>query len=355
MSNIPLKPEFVPIKISDIDINLSKKIFDSNYDIYYIPKMKYFIVKYEGVNQKLELFLYNYNFNLLDKFEEKYLKFNILKISDDIDNNYYDFVVDSLNEKRIENLLFYKIINSKFFINYKIFINLYIFFYQSYQLNILFKKNFILIIYEKNNSIGTGRKYKRLSYELIQNKFQKMNEILLDNKNKKDYTRISFIYIPLYNSIFFNCYDDDDDDLYMLYNLKTYKIELIDNSMKKKLKNISNKNEDILLDKGNDINELKQFNLIRGKIDEYWTNERRCCYVMSKKKINKSLYVIIYDKLNLVYLYEIINDNIKLAKICNLNLSIEINNIEILDEDRFIILYYENGNNDIKSMICTFL
>ena len=189
--------------------------------------------------------MYDNNFNILDKLEGIYFKFNIIDISDKINNTFYDFLVYSENDKEIVNVLFYKIINSKFSLNYILQIldgSQYFF----YEINILplFEENLILIINKFRNFVETVIRYKIYSYKLIGNKLQKMNEISLTNtyRVKEKHPRISFIYFPSYKSIFFNAYGDDN--LYKLYNLNIYQIEYADNSILPELKKLSNKKED---------------------------------------------------------------------------------------------------------------
>ena len=251
---------------------------------FYIKKKKYLIEKNEEKSQKVELILYNNNFKILDKLEGIYDKFDIIDISDNINNTFYDFVVYSINDKQIVNVLFYKIINSKFSLNYILQI-LDGSQYFSYRLNFLFllEANLIIIIIEFRNYSETITRYKIYSYELIGNKLQKMNEISLTNtyREEEKHPRISFIYFPSYKAIFFNAYDSDN--LYQLYNLKTYQIKFADNSILTKLKKISNKNEDMLLIYEKNINELKKFNVIQEKIYEYWKKSNS--YLISKKKL----------------------------------------------------------------------
>ena len=60
----------------------------------------------------------NNNFNILDKLGGIYSKFDIINISDNANNTFYDFVIYSVNDKHIANVSSYKIINSKFSLNY---------------------------------------------------------------------------------------------------------------------------------------------------------------------------------------------------------------------------------------------
>ena len=63
------------------------------------------------------------------------------------------------------------------------------------------------------------------------------------------------------------------------------------------------------------------------------------------KIINKTLYIIIYDKLDVIYLFKYINDNIQLIKICYS--CVNFRDIKLLDEDTFLIF---NGR---EWKICT--
>jgi hypothetical protein len=89
--------------------------------VFYIPRIKSFInIHSNNYNSDYILIIYSYDVNIIDKLTEKYSEFKVLKISDNINNHYYDFIVYAINEEEISSLLFYKIFNSKIILNYKI-------------------------------------------------------------------------------------------------------------------------------------------------------------------------------------------------------------------------------------------
>ena len=141
INEISLKEELMTIKTSKIDYKFSER-FISKGKSFYIPRVKSFLyLKNDKKDKYTKLFLYDYNFKLLSQTNEKNKMLKLIKISDNINNEYYDFVVSSTNKNSIWKLLFYKIIDSKLVINHKIQlktdVNPVIF----YQLNILFKEN----------------------------------------------------------------------------------------------------------------------------------------------------------------------------------------------------------------------
>lgn len=351
ISNLPLKPEFMTIRTNN-NICIGGEIFENDY-LYYISRTKNFL----GLKGLDVLILYNYDLNLIDKLEDKNSIFKVIKISDNINNNYYDFIVYSENKE----LLFYKIVNSKMFLNYKIYLGLNDSTCYFHQLHILFKLNYIFIIAETE---FMGYKYKFLTYELIQNKFQKVNVFSFNNKIYP-IERLQITYIPSSNIFYFKCsefiYNGNKFNHYFVYNLKKHKsddiyenndLKIYPNKKKYKI------DRDKILFNEEELNESKTLSILIEKIKEYWKlNKNGFQYrykdiIFSKKKINKSLYLITYDKLNIVYLFELINNKLKLKKMCNLN--VDIKKILMLDEDRFIVEYYVKNNGN-KNMICSWV
>jgi hypothetical protein len=216
-------------------------------------------------------------------------------------------------------------------------------------------------MYEK---VFQATKYIFLTYELIENKFQKINELILDSKIHPN-DRIQLTYIPSSKVFYFNYIIRFNDDMMFsrairdckklfLYDYKKGKIKIINKIYLQKYQNkrkykVDEYFEHIIINE-NEINEQNALKILKNKICEYWHFKDYYVidYVMSENKINKSLYIITYDKLNIVYLFEVINEKLKLIKLCNFNFKIK--DIQILDEYRFLVLYYDK-KKETKSMI----
>ena len=367
MNNIFSKTEFMKIKTSKIDINLANRLFklklisndkdyisysdEDEFTTFYLPRTKNFLeIKqfiFKGKKKNFfNIFLYDYDLNLVDSLKEKYEK--IIKISNDKNNNYYDFIL-YLTEFNISKIKFFKIINSKFFINYEIVMT-------SQDTEFVFiRKDFIMIINEYYSLNNKNINYKIFNYELIENKFQKINEGNFNLSNSLH----KFTYIPSLKSIYFEINDKINNNC-IFYDMETCQYKYLNNNVKENiLKKIPNEKQfkyDALshiknkkcFDEDEEIylNQKKKLNLFKDKISKYW-NIKNLDKYYSSKKINKFQYLITYDKFNIIYLFELYNDNYKLIKFCYTN--IEIEDIEILDEDRFLIF------SNSKCFICTWI
>jgi len=352
INEISLKKELMIIKTNEIDYNLTER-FISKEKSFYIPRVKCFLYLEYDENKNPDLFLYDYNFNLLGETKEKYLKFEIIKISDDANNDYYDFVVSSIDKSCISQLLFYKIINSKLVINYKIHLKSDIRAHIFYQLNILFKDNAILIIYGCYD-------FSILVYELIGNKIQKVNDFSDRFKNESDYAYIEFTYVPSLNKIYFDYKNEEDE--YLVCDSQNFDYEFINDKMKNEQLNKIPMEKQYITDEFKVLfseEDLKKEKIIKDSeqnVFNYWKNyciDFRVKQRISTKIINNIIYIIIYDKLNMVYLFKFNGCNTELVKLCYL--IYEIENIYLLDEDRFLLLYCEEGNNNIKGLICSWV